>query len=153
MRLRRNCKNAPASARSRSNLKQSSRFVGSSVATPNLYKKIQRDTNRYPVVFAEGRGRTDTRCDPHQILSLARLPIPSLRHEKQFSVACLPCSRRPTCDYAVSYTTLKFRSYTLSRNFLGHEVLLYVISNIFFFQVLNFVLYLILTRGIGYAHY
>ena len=106
-------KNAPASARSRSNLKQSSRFVGSPVTTPNLYKKINRDTNRYPVLFAEGRGRTDTRCDPHQILSLARLPIPSLRH----------------------------------------EVLLYVISNIFFFQVLNFVLYLILTRGIGYAHY
>ena len=110
----------PAQLQKRSSLRslalepeKSSRFVGSSVTTPNLYKKIKRDTNRYPVLFAEGRGRTDTRCDPHQILSLARLPIPSLRH----------------------------------------EVLLYVISNIFFFQVLNFVLYLILTRGIGYAHY
>ena len=33
--------------------------------------------------YAAGRSRTDTRDQPHQILSLARLPIPPQRHTKR----------------------------------------------------------------------
>ena len=39
---------------------------------------------------AEGRSRTGTWGEPHQILSLARLPISSLRHEIAVHIFILP---------------------------------------------------------------
>ena len=55
---------------------------------------IKKDLSR-GLFNAEGRSRTGTWGEPHQILSLARLPISSLRHEiahQILSLARLPIS-------------------------------------------------------------
>lgn len=41
--------------------------------------KIKEISETYLFYGADGRGRTGTRVEPHKILSLARLPIPSHR--------------------------------------------------------------------------